>query len=625
MIFYVNFASEKKIQVRRGSLCITNYRLNRKLMDKKLQSSLKRLSVCLLLSFMALQAMAQEFTVPDEKDGYFNILTNDGKYVNVAGRRTVTFVNESSANTKAGTVIRVKTNNKGQVEILRSQGVDIPSYAERTMNYVPKIVQLVVDKLHAEGSGEILGTDGLDAIMAIFDECFDYHLYIESAGDNTYRIYGKTPSMRPIVEFYDNPENKAKVDAKLPQLEQFINDAIHKLLNKTGGSGASILVDFSLHTVWEKMGGASSGLPEPKDDASISAFYSQVLSTEDNVWNFAYQTAMIYWGNLKNHPRFEEIKDKLGDYAQYIDKVENIRPNFKYYIVPGTSTLDIISEGNANISDASTAWTLQPCTEFTVNFPDANKRGDKYYTTLYTDFAYTLPEGVTAMKVTEVSEAGVAKTEEILGKTIPAQTPILLVSTAAGDQTLAPTTDAGTAVTGNLLNGPDYLINTYGIKTAQVEWLFSFAKDLFGESFYNNYIAEYEHLMARNAGTVNNKYFFGLTDNDLYLCNSSGSENDCVVRSLDVDDNNKLAFSDRWTVAANKAFLVSDKHDVIKLFLKGDINMDGLVDVADVTTLVDYILERNPSPCDVDACDVNEDTKKDVSDVTTLVDIILER
>ena len=612
----------KKIQVRRGSLCITNYRLNRKLMDKKLQSNLKRLSVCLLLSFMALQAMAQEFTVPDEKDGYFNILTNDGKYVNVAGRRTVTFVNESSANTKAGTVIRVKTNNKGQVEILRSQGVDIPSYAERTMNYVPKIVQLVVDKLHAEGSGEILGTDGLDAIMAIFDECFDYHLYIESAGDNTYRIYGKTPSMQPVVDFYH--ENKAKVDAKLPLLEDFINDAIQKLLNKTGGSGASILVPFSLETVWEKMGGTLTK-PKKGNDEDIAQFYEEVLSNKDNVWNFAYQTAMIYWGKLKNHPRFSEIKDMLGDYAQYIDKVENIRPDFKYYIVPGTSTLDIISEGNANISDASTAWTLQPCTEFNVNFPEANKRGDKYYTTLYTDFAYTLPKGVTAMKVTAVSDAGVAKTDEISGTIIPAQTPVMLVSTAPGDQKFTPTTDAGSAVTGNLLNGPDYLINTYGIKTAQVESLFNFAKDILGESFYNNYLVEYEHLMARNAGTVNNKYFFGLTDNDLYLCNSSGSENDCVVRSLDVDDNNKLAFSDRWTVAANKAFLVSDKHDVIKLFLKGDINMDGIVNVTDVTTLVDYILERDPSPCDVDACDVNEDTTIDVGDVTSLVDIILNK
>ena len=112
----------------------------------------------------------------------------------------------------------------------------------------------------------------------------------------------------------------------------------------------------------------------------------------------------------------------------------------------------------------------------------------------------------------------------------------------------------------------------------------------------------------------------------MYLCNSSGKEDDCVVRSLAVDDNNKLAFSDRWTVAANKAFLVSDKHDVIKLFLKGDINMDGLVNSADIVRLVDYILERESTvPCDVDACDVNEDGKIVVADVTSLVDIILNQ
>ena len=597
-------------------------------MEKKLLSNLRRLSVCLLLPFIAQQAMAQEFTSANV-DGYYNILTSDSKYVNVAGRKTVNFVSATDAKTKAGTVIRVKTktNSNGQVEveILRSQGVDIPGYAERAMNYVPKIVQLVVDKLHAEGTGAILGKDGLDAIMKKFDESFDYHLYLESAGSNSYRIYGKTPSMQPVVDFY--LENKAKVDAKLPQLEQFINDAIQKVLNKTGNRGASILVPFSLHTVWENMGGTSSGLAEPINAASISAFYTQVLTNKDNVWNFAYQTAMIYWRNLKKHPRYEtDIKPKLGEYAKYIDKVENIRPDFKYYIVPGSSTLDIISEGNINIKEASTAWTLQECTKFNVNFPEANKRGDKYYTTLYTDFAYTLPKGVTAMKVTAISDAGVAKTEEITG-TIPAQTPVMLVSESENlTQTLTLSTKDGSAVTGNLLNGPDYLINTYKIKTAQVKSLFDFAKEMFGESFYNNNIEKYEHLMARNAGTVNNKYFFGLTDNDLYLCNSSGSENDCVVRSLDVDENNKLAFSDRWTVAANKAFLVSEKHDVIKLFLKGDINMDGLVNSADIVRLVDYILERESSvPCDVDACDVNEDGKIVVADVTSLVDIILNQ
>ncbi len=587
-------------------------------MDKKLQSILKRLSICLLLPFMAQQAMAEEFTVVKNlTDGYYNILTNDGKYVNVAGRRTVNFVSESDAKKKAGTVIRVKTNDKGQVEILRSQGVDIPGYAERAMNYVPKIVQLVVDKLHAEGSGAILGTDGLDAIMKKFDESFDYHLYLESAGSNSYRIYGKTPSMQPVVDFYY--ENQAKVDAKLPHLEKFINDAIHKLLNKTNGSGASILVPFSLHTVWEKMGGSSSGLTEPieGDETSIATFYNQVLTKKDNVWNFAYQTAMIYWANLKSHPKYEtDIKPKLGEYAKYIDKVENIRPDFKYYIVPGTSTLDIISEGNTKISDASTAWKLQKCTEFNVNFPEANKRGDKYYTTLYTDFAYTLPDKVTAMKVTAVSEAGVAKTEKISG-TIPAQTPVLLVCESDNlTQTLKLSTENGSAVTGNLLEGPEFLINKYEMKTSQVQTLFDFAKEVLEETTYNNYVKEYEHLMAKNAGTVNNKYFFGLPADDL--------KNVKGLRVLQMY-NKVLGFHDIWTtVEANKAFLFTTDFDPVKLALKGDINMDGIVNVADVTTLVDYILKKNPSPCDVDACYVNDDDIIDVGDVTALVDIILK-
>ena len=47
---------------------------------------------------------------------------------------------------------------------------------------------------------------------------------------------------------------------------------------------------------------------------------------------------------------------------------------------------------------------------------------------------------------------------------------------------------------------------------------------------------------------------------------------------------------------------------------------------ADIVRLVDYILERESSvPCDVDACDVNEDGKIVVADVTSLVDIILNQ
>lgn len=565
-------------------------------------------------------------------DGYYNIKTNDGKLVNVAGRKTVTLVSDNEG--KAGTVIRVKADAEG-VKVLRSQGVDLPGYAKKAMNYVPEIVQLAVDKLHAEGAGELLGETGLEKIMEKFNESFDYNLYLEKDGE-AYRIYGRTPSMKPVVDFY--AENKDNVDAKLPQLEQFINQAIDKVLEKTGGRGAGILVDFDLETVWQNMGGT---LTKPVDEASTAKFYEEVLTSEANVWNFAYQTAMIYWGNLKDNETFKNNLDKLGDYAKYIDKVENIQPNFKYYIVPSESGVDFISEGNEAIinNDATVAWTMTPCTEFKVNF-DVVQNHTVYstnggvlaeyserYTTLYTDFAYELPEGVKAYKVKEISDKDVAVREEIEG-TIPAQTPVMLVTSAEGSQTLTLTTEDGTAITGNLLVGADALINEYQLKNAQVESLFNMAKDVLGETAYNEYLSKYEHLMLTNAGTVNNKYFFGLTSEDVEKCVELNDDNeeDCVIRSLSTGEE-KIGFYNNWTAGANQAFLISSLNPV-KLWLVGDVNRDGSISIADVTALVNIILGKATYPADNDkydfeAANVNGDEIISISDVTKLVNMIL--
>ena len=55
--------------------------------------------------------------------------------------------------------------------------------------------------------------------------------------------------------------------------------------------------------------------------------------------------------------------------------------------------------------------------------------------------------------------------------------------------------------------------------------------------------------------------------------------------------------------------------------LKGDINIDGNVDVSDVTTMVSLVLAAEGN---LEICDVNEDGKIDVSDVTTITNIILK-
>ncbi|MGM9868050.1 MAG: dockerin type I domain-containing protein [Sodaliphilus sp.] len=58
-----------------------------------------------------------------------------------------------------------------------------------------------------------------------------------------------------------------------------------------------------------------------------------------------------------------------------------------------------------------------------------------------------------------------------------------------------------------------------------------------------------------------------------------------------------------------------------KTTLRGDVNLDGKVDVSDVTALVNIILNNDASNLEI--ADLNGDSKIDVSDVTALINIIL--
>ena len=559
-------------------------------------------------------------------DGYFSIKNNgNNMFANVQGRKTLTFCDDAAKEAQAGTVIYVKTDEYGQVQSLRSQAADLQGYADRAMRYVPEVVQLVVDKLHATGVGSLLGEDGYDAIKEKFNESFDYHLYVEKDGEN-YRIYGKTPSMQPVVDFY--AENMSRVDEKLPMLEDFINDAIDKVLNKTNGHGASILVDYDLEEVWQRMGG---NLTKPEDEASTMAFYRQVLCNKDNVWNFAYQSVMIYWERLKNHDLYKQMKEELGEFANYVDKLEQVLPDMKYYIVADGNKVDYISAGNGDIINgaARTYWTLVPRTTFTKNFDENNYFGcilnKKYVATLYTDFAYTLPEDVKAYKVTRVSVNGLATLEALSGA-IPAQTPVLLMSEEAGDKVLNLSATGTADMAKNLLVGPDYLIDEYKLVTPQVQGLFNFVKQYVSEEFYNTYVTPYEHLMYKNSGTVGNKYFWGLPSSDLDLCVYTNAENssDCVVRSLGVNEaTGTFGFVDHWSVRTNEAFLVSSEVDEIRLSNRGDVNHDGVVDINDVTLTISRVLGIDTPDCCPYCADVVETGVVDIDDVTELINIVL--
>ena len=581
---------------------------------------------------------------PAIADGYYTIKNNgNNKYVQVAGRKTVVFDDNTN---DAGTVIRVKSNDKGQVEVLRSQGVDIPGYAQRAMNYVDDIIELAVEKLELQN---LLGSTGEQTLLKKFHDSFDYNLYLEET-DGGYRIYGKTPSMKHVVDFY--AENKDKVDAKLPMMEERINYAINKLLEKVG-RGLSLKDQFNIHRIWEDMN--VEGLTEPVegDDAAIARFYEEVLSSEAKVWLFAYEAAMYYVNFVEGKDRFMELKAQYPEYFKYWDMAKRVQPNFMYYIVQKDNQIDFISEGNEDIiyDKPNAIWTLNERQNFKVAFNlsqektvcPTEKEDDEttsapivyteYYTTLNTDFAYNLPDGMIAYQITGIGEI---KDNETMGTvlkkklegTIPAQTPVLLIAKEETAQLeLADDVDA---LSGNELHGNEFLIEKDELKNTILKTVFETIQNNFDEELYARYVAEYEHLMLLNSGTVNNKYFFNLSkDNDLA---ASKSYNKGMVMVLGQDDDLGVRFhyASKEDLKGNEAFMFDEgnKLEDIVMSLKGDINRDGKIDIADITAMINIILTRAKYPDDVDnydfdAANLNNDGMINIADLTALVAIIM--
>ena len=57
--------------------------------------------------------------------------------------------------------------------------------------------------------------------------------------------------------------------------------------------------------------------------------------------------------------------------------------------------------------------------------------------------------------------------------------------------------------------------------------------------------------------------------------------------------------------------------------LIGDVNGDGEVNIADVTTLIDYLLGHESDDFDAEAADVKDDGEINIKDVTALIDLLL--
>ena len=97
------------------------------------------------------------------------------------------------------------------------------------------------------------------------------------------------------------------------------------------------------------------------------------------------------------------------------------------------------------------------------------------------------------------------------------------------------------------------------------------------------------------------------SSNWYWQAQEAGNYNVVITFDPTADDMNKITFT---------ATLVPD-------FIRGDVDMDGVVGIADVTALIDYILTSNATGIDLLAADCDLDETIGIADVTALIDYIL--
>ena len=185
----------------------------------------------------------------------------------------------------------------------------------------------------------------------------------------------------------------------------------------------------------------------------------------------------------------------------------------------------------------------------------------------------------------------------------------------------------GSAVIGTYSTGSDS--NVFGTQeTFTYDGLTITAKDTKTTDAQVNYISQGNGLRVAPGGSVT------FTAPEGYVVIGVWPLN--ISQRLTVAETGATFNYDGWTGSAQSITLTNPTTSMQNLYgvevryakasLRGDVNRDGYITIADVTALVNIILGKDnvqPYKYDHDAADVNEDGPITIADVTALVNIIL--
>ena len=366
------------------------------------------------------------------------------------------------------------------------------------------------------------------------------------------------------------------------------------LVNALGGTVTVSLANMDDVTPWtpDAWGGVYGDLL----DVAVTAVATVTPSADENgVWTITFDAPFTYAGNAL----LIDVQSVAGDYKD----TEFYAKEMDSYLVMSIYGYAGSKKGDYKLPKATFIYEGGGSQEEGIaNLSEANALEDNAEFTFDGDAVVTFfKDGLLFLR----DESGYAQISGVEG-------------TFENGQVLS---QGWNATKTSIVNGWVKYINAAGLSASgETNAELAAAQKLTGavdESMLNAYVY-IENASPSSSGTpILPQRYFTLPDNSkLYAT-------DCLwPTNWDAGTYNVYGIlcKDRGTVRINP---VAFEPYVEPQGLRGDVNMDNMVDIKDVTALIDYLLSGDPTGISLENADCNLQDGVTIADVTALIDFLL--
>ena len=451
-------------------------------------------------------------------------------------------------------------------------------------------------QLTGTGYYRFRNANNTNEFISLANDKFSYQfLFGTITGGGLSNLVDHSDEIKPLL--FSAAEMYMKADIHLVEDEDCVDPSTILYLSKYSGSKYNII----------GQGTSLLTLTSGNYVASVRLYFDDLYSTVSASGDYYTSSINIAASGVENIS-YSSWKFALGK-TTFLNNAKL----GTYYFLDDNSIFAI----NSSSSSQSAKWSVEKVEH--LNVKPTIEYGGKYYTTLYTAFAYKLSGQVEkAYAISAIGSDGILENPVVAsnGGTVPAGTPVIL-ECGTDDISLCKIIPTGAP----LFSAPDATAQSAPTTSTATNYT---ETNLLKSTYFCNQDDPYSYGKYSSSGTVYstmNLQNYTARTSSMYVLGITASGKLGFVKATGT----AMPANKAWLEYTGTAELVLPYEEPTK---QGDVNRDGKVDVNDLTALVNIVLGKvtptdNPFNYDFNAAEIDGNNGFTVADVTSLVNLIL--